>query len=196
MNCCIRIAILAVLVVLPAASAATERALVLDSSASEVTFTLETTFHEVHGELGAVAGTIHFDPATGAASGEVTVDARRADTGNRERDETMHAEVLESALFPTIRFRVERVEGTLVDPGRGELRLVGVLNLHGADHPMTIPVATECAAGRVRGEFELSIPYVEWGLHDPSFFVARAAKTVGARVRAEGRFADATAAAR
>jgi len=196
MTCLVRIATLVALLLLPAASAATERAVVLDPSASEVTFTLETTFHEVHGRLGAVAGTIHFDPATGAASGEITVDARRADTGNRERDETMHAEVLESALFPVIRFRVERVEGNLVDPGRGELQLVGVLNLHGADHPMTIPVATEIAEGRVRGEFELSIPYVEWGLHDPSFFVARAAKTVDARIRAEGRFADASAAAR
>jgi polyisoprenoid-binding protein YceI len=196
MTCCVRIATLAVLVLLPAASTATERSLVLDPSASEVTFTLETTFHEVHGKMGAVAGTLRFDPDTGAASGEITVDARRADTGNRERDETMHAEVLETALFPTIRFRVERVEGTLVDPGRGELRLVGVLDLHGADHPMTIPVATEIAEGRVRGELELSIPYVEWGLHDPSFFVARAAKTVDARIRAEGRFADAPTAAR
>ena len=143
---------------LPAASAATERAVVLDPSASEVTFTLETTFHEVHGKLGAVAGTIHFDPATGAASGEITVDARRADTGNRERDEAMHAEVLESALFPTIRFRVERVEGTLVDPGHGELRLVGVLNLHGADHPW--PGANASGVG-IQGT-----PFPDWSATD------------------------------
>lgn len=61
----------------PAASAAAaQRAVVLDPSASEVTFTLDTTFHEVHGTMGVVGGTIRFDPATGAASGEITVAAR------------------------------------------------------------------------------------------------------------------------
>jgi polyisoprenoid-binding protein YceI len=192
----VRNATLVLLLALPAAAAAAQRAVVLDPSASEATFTLDTTFHEVHGTMGVVGGTIRFDPATGAASGEITVDARRTETGNRQRDETLHAEVLETGRFPTILFRVQRVEGKWIDSGRSDLRIVGVLSLHGTDHPMTIPVVAECAEGRVRGEMRFSIPYVEWGLHDPSFFVARAAKTVDARVRAEGRIAEAVASER
>ena len=38
------------------------------------------------------------------------------------------------------------------------------------------------------GSSKFPIPYVEWGMSDPSFFVARAAKTVDILVRAEGRW--------
>lgn len=190
----IPIVALAVLLGLVPAAGAVQREVVLDPAASRVTFTLDTTFHEVHGTMALAGGAIRFDPETGSASGEVTVDARAAETGNRERDETMHAEVLETARFPTIRFRVERVEGRLAESGPSTLRMGGVLSLHGTDHPMTIPVTVETTGDEVRGKFSLSIPYVEWGLHDPSFFVARAAKTVDARVVAVGRLDTAGAA--
>ena len=192
------LAILALLAgaVPPSVAAAAERAVVLDAAGSTVTFTLDTTFHEVHGTMALVGGAIRFDPATGAATGTITVDARRAETGNDKRDKTMHADVLESERYPTIVFRAERVEGTLVDPGHSDLRLVGVMTLHGADHPMTLAASIDSADGKVRGELKFPIPYVEWGMHDPSFFVARAAKTVDVTVRIEGRWSDAVAAAR
>ena len=100
----------------------------LDPAASAVTFTLDTTFHEVHGTMVLTAGTIRFDTETGEASGEITVDATRTATGNEDRDETMHAEVLETARYPTIVFRARRVEGVVADPGRSELRIVGVMS--------------------------------------------------------------------
>ena len=191
------LAILALLAgaVPPSVAAAAERAVVLDAAGSTVTFTLDTTFHEVHGTMALKGGTVRFDPSTGLASGTITVDARRAETGNDKRDKTMHADVLESERYPTIVFRAERVEGTLVDPGHSDLRLVGVLTLHGADHNLTLTASVDSAGGRVRCELRFPIPYVEWGLHDPSFFVARTEKTVDVTVRVEGSWSDAVAAA-
>jgi polyisoprenoid-binding protein YceI len=173
---------------LPALAA--ERVVILDPAASKVGFTLDTTFHEVHGTMVLTAGSIRFDTETGEASGEIVVDATRAETGNEGRDETMHAEVLETGRFPTIVFKAHRVEGVVVDPGRSELRIVGVMSLHGADHPMTLSTTVESADGRMRGELKFPIPYVEWGMHDPSLLVARAAKTVDILVRAEGRWEE------
>lgn len=167
---------------------ATERVVHLDPAASAVTFTLDTTFHEVHGTMVLTAGTIRFDTETGEASGEITVDATRTETGNQGRDKTMLAEVLETGRYPMIVFKARRVEGVLADPGRSELRIVGVMSLHGADHPMTLAGIVESGAGRVHGELKFPIPYVEWGLRDPSLLVARAAKTVDLLVRAEGRW--------
>jgi len=190
------IAILSVLLALPAAATAAERVVALDPATSRVTFTLGTTFHEVHGTMALTAGVIRFDPGTGAASGTITVDARRTETGNKKRDQTMHQDVLESERFPTIGFRVERIEGRLVDPGRSELRLVGVMSLHGADHPMTLQATVESADGRVSGTLRFPIPYVEWGLHDPSFLVARAEKTVEVSVHAKGTWRNEGPAAR
>jgi polyisoprenoid-binding protein YceI len=178
--------ILCAAIALPALAA--ERTVRLDPAASAVTFTLDTTFHEVHGTMALAAGTIRFDTATGEASGEITVDATQAATGNEDRDEKMHAEVLETARFPTIVFQARRVEGVVADPGKSALRIVGVMTLHGTDHPMTLSTTVESADGKVRGELAFPIPYVEWGLRDPSFLVARAAKTVDILVRAEGRW--------
>ena len=173
---------------IPLPALAAERVVVLDPAASAVSFTLDTTFHEVQGTMVLTAGTIRFDTETGEASGEITVDATRTATGNEDRDEKMHAEVLETARFPTIVFTARRVEGVVAEPGESELRIVGVMSLHGADHPMTISTTVESKDGKVRGELAFPIPYVEWGLHDPSFLVARAAKTVDILVRAEGRW--------
>lgn len=181
---------------LPVPAGAAERAVVLDPARSEVTFTLGTTFHEVHGTMALREGTIRFDPAAGTASGTITVDAASAETGNGRRDRTMHADVLESERFPTIVFRLERIEGTFVETGTSEVRLVGVLTLHGDDHPLTLTASVDSDASGVRGELHLPVPYVEWGLHDPSFFVARTEKSVDVTVRVAGSWTDAAATTR
>lgn len=169
---------------------AADRSLTLDPAACTLTFLLDTTFHEVHGTMKVKGGTIRFDPATGAASGEITVDATSAATGNGRRDKTMHGDILESGKFPTIVFKVERVEGTLPAGAPAEMKLHGVMTLHGAPHPVTMPATVRIEAGLVRAEAHLTVPYVEWGLADPSFLFVRAAKTVDVAITAQGRLAD------
>lgn len=181
------VCLLACAAILPPALAA-QRVVILEPAASGVTFTLDTTFHEVHGTMALTGGTIRLDTQTGEASGEVTVDARTAETGNRTRDRTMHDEVLETGRYPAIVFKPQRVEGPLAEPGSSVLRISGVLSLHGADHPMTMTATVASGQGRVRGEVRFSVPYVEWGLKDPSFLLARTAKVVDIVVRAEGRW--------
>jgi polyisoprenoid-binding protein YceI len=191
-----RFVVLPIFVAFSTFAPAAERAVTLDAAASHVAFTLDTTFHEVHGTMALSGGQISFDPATGSASGEVTVDARQAQTGNRQRDKKMHREVLETERFPSITFRPERIEGAVAETGHSDLRISGVLTLHGAEHPMTLEASVDGGDGRVSGEMEMQIPYVEWGMEDPSFLVARAAKTVTVKIHAEGRWDSAAAAAR
>jgi polyisoprenoid-binding protein YceI len=169
---------------------AAEKLLTLDPAACTLTFLLDTTFHEVHGTMKVVGGTIRFDTATGVASGEITVDAKSAATGNDRRDKTMHGDILESARFPSIVFRVERVEGALPADASGTLKLIGGMVLHGAQHPVTLPATVRIEAGVVHAEAHLTVPYVEWGLADPSFLFVRAAKTVEVTIAAQGRLTD------
>ena len=63
--------------------AAAERLLVLDPEATSITFALKATLHKVRGRLHATGGEIRFDLETGAAAGEMRIDARRAETGRR-----------------------------------------------------------------------------------------------------------------
>ncbi|HUD71881.1 MAG TPA: YceI family protein [Dongiaceae bacterium] len=169
---------------------AADKLLTLDPAGCTLTFMLDTTFHEVHGTMKVTGGTIRFNPSTGAASGEITVDATSAETGNGRRDKTMHRDILESGRFPKIVFKVERVEGTLPASTPGDLKLHGVMTLHGANHPVTLPASVRIEAGVARAEAHLSVPYVEWGLADPSFLFVRAAKLVEVSIVAQGRLTE------
>jgi len=176
--CCILLALGA-----SAAASAAERVLTLDPQATSVTFLLAATAHKVHGTLHLESGEVRFDPATGVASGEIALDARLAETGNEKRDRKMHEVVLESARFPRIVFRPTRFEGTLAG---GEAHLVGTLTLHGDEHPLTLVATVQIDGERVKATSTFAIPYVEWGLEDPSVFVLRVAKSVEVTVEAVG----------
>lgn len=166
---------------------AAERVVKLDPKASEVSFTLDATMHVVHGTLRLTSGEVRFDPDTGAASGEVKVDARSAETGNARRDKKMHETILESERYPEMVFRLLRIEGRVETTGRSEVKLVGTMSLHGGDHPMTLPASVTADSGTFTADVRFDVPYVEWGMEDPSFMIVRVAKTVAVSVRAVGR---------
>jgi len=182
-----RRAVLIVLAILAAVSArADQRALVLDPAASNVSFSLAATGHDVEGTLALKAGRIAFDPATGTASGEIVIDLKRADTGNDSRDKTMHEEVLETGKYPVAVFRAEKLRGTVAPSGPSQVTLDGTLSFHGSEHKMSLPAKVAVQGGRVEADTQLVIPYVQWGLHDPSILVLRVAKQVEVKVHAEG----------
>src|ERR1700740_712835 len=83
----------------------------VDASKSNVQFELSAVLHTVHGRFKVKSGTIHFDAATGEASGQSIVDLKSGDTGVRERDRHMHEDVLESARFPEAVFSPDLVTG-------------------------------------------------------------------------------------
>ena len=84
---------------------AQEKVFELDPANSKIQFTLDATLHSVHGTFKLKSGTIHFNPATGAASGQLVVDATSGDTENDGRDRRMHKVVLESASIRRSRLR-------------------------------------------------------------------------------------------
>ena len=52
-----------------------QRTLEMDPAQSKVHFTVDSTFHTVHGTFQVKSGSIQFDPAGGPASGELVVIA-------------------------------------------------------------------------------------------------------------------------
>ncbi len=147
---------------------AAEQVLIIEPQATEIEFTLGATGHDVHGRLFLESGQIQFDLETGAATGEVAIDVRKAVTGNKKRDKTMHRKVLESERFPLFVFTPTGIEGELRSSGASELTLSGTLAIHGDDHPVSIPVRLERQGDRVSASATLTVPYVEWGLHQPN----------------------------
>ncbi|HEX6202397.1 MAG TPA: YceI family protein [Thermoanaerobaculia bacterium] len=175
--------------VVPAAGA--ERVLTLDPAASRVEFSVPATGHAVHGAFALRSGTVRFDPVSGQAGGEIVVDARGAKTGNASRDRTMHQKVLESSRFPRFELRPERLEGELAGAGTSQVRLVGTLVLHGAEHPLTLPATVKVDGDRVEADGSFPVPYAAWGLHNPSLLFLRVADVVEVTVHVAGRLEDA-----
>ncbi len=166
--------------------AAQETVFEADAGRTSVEITLGATFHTVHGNFRLKSGTIRFDPATSAASGELVVDARSGNTGNPSRDRKMHEEILESRRYPEIRFTVQQVGGTVAAEGASQVQLKGILTLHGEAHEMTITAPVQAAHGAVTAEAHFTVPYVQWGLKNPSTFFLRVERTVEVTVHAVG----------
>ncbi len=153
----------------------------LDPAHTEVRFTLSAFLHTVHGSFKIISGGLEFDPATGRASGTILLDARSAETGNSDRDKTMHASVLESGKYPTITFTINHVDGSLPN-----VNLQGMVNLHGSDHPLTIPVHVQQNGGQFTASSTFVVPYVGWGLKNPSNALLHVKDTVTLDIAASG----------
>ena len=153
-------------------------ALRIDPAQTQVEFTLGAVLHTVHGTFRLERGEIRFDPATGSASGELVVDATSAQSGNDARDKDMHKKVLESGRYPEIVFRPDRVVGKVAAQGPSQVRLHGIFSIHGAEHEIEIPAEVEAAGGQYRATVKFSVPFVEWGMKDPSTLFLRVDKRV------------------
>ncbi len=160
-----------------------------DPASTQVNFTLGATLHTVHGVFRLKSGQIHFDSATGKAGGMIILDATSGNTDNSSRDQKMHSEILESAKFPEITFSPAQVTGPVADMLAGkpaQLQVAGVFHLHGQDHPMTIPVAVAPSGGGQSGQFQAStkfdVPFIKWGLKNPSTFILHVSDTVNVEV--------------
>jgi polyisoprenoid-binding protein YceI len=158
----------------------------IDSAKSAVQFTLGALLHTVHGTFRVKSGTVRFDPGSGKAGGQIAVDVRSGNTGEATRDRQMHANVLDSDRFPDAVFSPDRVNGRVASSGESDVAVHGTLRLHGRDHEMTVPVRVQMQGSSVTARAKFAVPYVSWGMKDPSTFVLQVDKSVNVDVALEG----------
>jgi polyisoprenoid-binding protein YceI len=150
----------------------------VDAARAKVEFTLGTIVHTVHGEFHLKGGALHFDASTGKVSGEITVDARSAETGGQARDRRMHADVLESDRYPDIVFRPDRVEGSIAEGSSSAVKVHGMFSIHGAEHEFTVPAEVRLDGGEYAVTAHFEVPYVNWGMKNPGNFLLHVEDTV------------------
>ena len=158
----------------------------LDPAQTEIRWKL-TGLHMTHGTFKLKSGEFVFNPATGVAEGEILVDATTGESGNAARDKKMQDEVLESNRYPAIFFHPTQIKGAFISgEGTQELQGEGTFNIHGADHPLELPLKVQIAAGMVTATTQFSVPYVDWGMKNPSRFLLKVGKQVEIEVTAKG----------
>jgi polyisoprenoid-binding protein YceI len=113
------------------------------------------------------------DPLGGRVSREIVVDAKSGDSGSGMRDRKMHREILESERYPEIAFRPDRVQGTVVPEGKSTVQVREIFSIHGTDHESTVPADLEMGPDHWTATVHFTIPYVKWGMKNPSTLFLR-----------------------
>jgi polyisoprenoid-binding protein YceI len=165
---------------------AQEATLNFDPAQTTVAFTLGDVLHTVHGSFRLKTGQVRFDPATNSISGELVVDAPSGNSGSTGRDRKMHKEILQSVRYPEVTFRPDRVDGKVLASGRSAVQVHGMFGILGVEHEITVPAQVELAPDHWSLAVHFAVPYVKWGLKDPSTFILRVEKTVDIDLNARG----------
>ena len=167
-------------------------ALKLDPAQTTVSITLDATLHTVHGIFKLKAGELDFDPKSGKARGSIVVDATSGNTDNSSRDKKMHDEVLESRKFPEIVFLPEQVSGAIPANGTSQMKVDGVMRIHGQEHPVTLVVDVDAPSqSELHVKSHASLPYQKWGMKNPSNFFLHVGDTVEIEIVAAGQLTSA-----
>jgi polyisoprenoid-binding protein YceI len=155
-----------------------------DPASTAIHWTLGAVLHTVHGTFRLASGSVHIDLSTGEMTGLLVVDATSGASGDSARDQKMNQSILESSQYRTITFRPTHLNGTFQPNQAQTLTVDGVFNLHGQDHPLQLTVNIRPNSNVTSVVTHFDVPYVQWGLKDPSTFVLRVNKDVSVDVEA------------
>lgn len=170
--------ILSVIALFAPLATAQRQTFTLNPDASQVKMTLNTTHEVVNGSFHVQSGAINFDRDASTMSGIVTVAADSGKTGNGTRDNRMKNAILLVAQHPTVTFEPKTYTGALAPAGDSTLQVSGIFTLLGIPHPITVPMVVHLDGTNATAKAHFTVPYIQWGLKDPSFLFWKAEKDV------------------
>jgi polyisoprenoid-binding protein YceI len=136
------------------------------------------------------SGSIDYDQSASKISGGVVVAAGSGKTGNDSRDKKMNKDVLKVQKYTSVSFAPKSYTGTIAASGDSTIQVAGVLTLLGTPHDITIPMQVHIDGTRCTAQAHFVIPYVEWGLKNPSFLVWKAENDVAIDLSLVGRLSS------
>ena len=179
--------VLALPLLLATRAIAQQQSFKIDPQSSEVAFTLGDVLHTVHGIFHVQSGAVDFDPAASKISGSVVVAAGSGNSGNETRDKRMSKDILDVSHFAEISFVPRGYQGAIAISGDSTIQVTGVFTLHGMPHDLIVPAQIHIDGINCTVQAHFAVPYVEWGLKDPSTFILRVGKDVEIALTLKGR---------
>jgi hypothetical protein len=169
---------LALAFMLAPAALAQHRTFVVNPDASEVKMTLKTTHEVVNGAFHIQSGSIAFDESTRQMSGSVVVLSGSGKTGNDSRDKKMYKDILKVQQYATVSFEPRTNSSAIAPSGDSTVQVSGVFTLLGAGHEITVPMLIHVEGASATAKAHFVVPYVQWGLKNPSFLIWKAENVV------------------
>jgi polyisoprenoid-binding protein YceI len=111
-------------------------------------------------------------------SGKIVVDAGSGDSGEASRDKKMKNDVLKVPRFPSVTFEPTGFAGQIGPSGTSQILVKGNFTIVGQPHEITVPMTVQIDGDRCTATGSFVVPYVQWGLKDPSIFVLKVGKEV------------------
>jgi YceI-like domain len=183
-------AVLALAVILGPAAHAQHQTFAVIPDASEVKMKLITTHEVVNGTFHIQSGSIEFDRGNPKMSGSVAVLAGSGKTGNDSRDKKMHKDILKVDQYTTVFFAPKTYSGTIAPSGDSTIQVGGVFTLLGNPHDLTIPMQIHMDGSKATARAQFVIPYVQWGLKNPSFLFWKTENDVAIELNLVGQVSN------
>jgi polyisoprenoid-binding protein YceI len=171
-------AVVALALILGPAAHAQHQTFTVNPDASEVKMKLNTTHEVVNGMFHIQFGSIEFDRSNPKMSGSVAVLAGSGKTGNDSRDKKMNNDILKVEQYKTVSFAPKTYTGTIATSGDSTIQVSGVFTLLGTPHDLTIPMQIHMEGSKATARVQFVVPYVQWGLKNPSFLFWKAKNDV------------------
>ncbi len=169
---------LALAVTLSPVAFAQHQTFAVNPDASEVKMKLNTTHEVVNGTFHVQSGSIEFDRGAPKMSGTVIVAAGSGKTGNDSRDKKMNKDILKVDQYTTVSFAPKTYQGTIPSSGDSSIQVSGVFTLLGTPHDIAIPMQIHIDGSKATAKAQFTVPYVQWGLKNPSFLIWKAENDV------------------
>ncbi len=167
-------AVFALAVILAPAALAQHQTFVVNPDASEVKMTLKTTHELVSGTFHVQSGSIEFDRSAPKMSGSVVVLAGSGKTGNDSRDKKMNRDILKVGEHATVFFAPKTYTGVIAPSGDSTIQVTGIFTLLDTPHEITVPMLVHLDGTSTTAKAHFVVPYVQWGLKNPSFLIWKA----------------------
>jgi polyisoprenoid-binding protein YceI len=182
--------VLALAVILAPAALAQHQTFAVNPDASEVKMKLNTTHEVVNGTFHIQSGSINFDRTASHISGIVIVAAGSGKTGNDSRDRKMNKDILKVEQYTNVSFASKAYNGTIAATGDSTIQVSGVFTLLGNPHDLTIPMQIHIDGSKATAKAQFVIPYVQWGLKNPSFLIWKAENDVSIDLNLVGQVSN------
>ena len=182
--------VFALAVLLAPVSLAQQQTFIANPDASEVKMTLKTTREVVNGTFHIQSGSLEFDRSAAKMSGSVVVLAGSGKTGNGSRDKKMNKDILEVEQHATVSFEPKSYAGAIGPSGDSTIQVTGIFTLLGTPHEITIPILVHLEGTTATAKAHFVVPYIQWGLKDPSFLFWKADKDVAIDLFLTGRLSQ------
>jgi hypothetical protein len=99
----------------------------------------------------------------------------------------MNKDILKVEQYATVSFEPKTYTGVLALSGDSTIQVTGIFTLLGTPHQITIPLLVHLQGTAATAKAHFVLPYVQWGLKNPSFMIWKAEDNVAIDLSLSGR---------